>query len=311
MNPSSPPALVLGEALIDAVVDAAGSRLTPGGSPMNVAVGLARLGVPVTLATQFGDDEYGRLIAAHLAKDHVTVDRADGRTSVARAELNADGSARYDFDIEWDRDAPVTATVPAVAHTGSIGAFLQPGNRAAADLFRQLPPSTIRSFDPNIRPALLDREAALEQFHLLVGRAHVVKLSDEDAEWIHPGVDPDGVLDRLLDAGVRLAAITRGAAGSVIASAAGRVEVPAPSVDVADTIGAGDAYMSGLLFALLRGDGLRRVRDAKVDATTLARVGAVAAASAAVAVSRPGANPPSPGELLAATEEPASDPRIA
>lgn len=139
MNPSSPPALVLGEALIDAVVDAAGSRLTPGGSPMNVAVGLARLGVPVTLATQFGDDEYGRLIAAHLAKDHVTVDRADGRTSVARAELNADGSARYDFDIEWDRGAPVTATVPAVAHTGSIGAFLQPGNRAAADLFRQLP----------------------------------------------------------------------------------------------------------------------------------------------------------------------------
>lgn len=305
MPPAYRSALVFGEALIDAVADASDTRLTPGGSPMNVAVGLARLGVPVTLATQFGDDEHGRLIADHLAHDSVTVDRADGPTSVARAELEADGSARYDFNIVWDRDAPVldAGAAPAVAHTGSLGAFLQPGGRAAVQLFRQLPAVTVRSFDPNIRPALLEHADALQQFNRIVQQAHVVKLSDEDADWLYPNVGPDNVLDRLLDAGVRLAAITRGSGGSTVASREARVQVAAPSVAVTDTIGAGDAYMSGLLFALLQGSGLHRVQESAIDTTLLTRVGAVAAASAAVAVSRAGANPPSPAELLAATTD--------
>lgn len=298
--------IVFGEALIDAVADASGTRLTPGGSPMNVAVGLARLGVPVTLATQFGDDVHGRLIAEHLADDGVTVDRADGPTSVARAELAADGSARYDFDIVWDREAPVLpagSAAPAVAHTGSLGAFLQPGGDAAVQLFHQLPAATVRSFDPNIRPTLLDHAGALQQFDRIVERAHVVKLSDEDADWLYPNVDTDGVLDRLFDAGVRLAAITRGAAGSIVADRHTRVQVVAPTVTVVDTIGAGDAYMSGLLFALLQSSGLRRVQESTIDAPMLTRVGRVAAASAAVAVSRAGANPPSPVELHALTTD--------
>ncbi|PYY39643.1 carbohydrate kinase [Curtobacterium sp. MCPF17_046] len=303
MTTSYRPVIVFGEALIDAVADGSETRLTPGGSPMNVAVGLARLGVPVTLATQFGDDEHGRLIAEHLAHDGLTVDRADGPTSVARAELQADGSARYDFDIVWDREAPVlpAGAAPAVAHTGSLGAFLQPGGRAAVQLFRQLPAATVRSFDPNIRPALLEQADALQQFDRIVKRTHVVKLSDEDADWLYPNVDPDGVLDRLLDGGVRLAAITRGAAGSIVAGRDTRVQVMAPAVTVADTIGAGDAYMSGLLFALLQGSGLQRIQQSAVDTTLLNRVGGVAAASAAVAMSRAGANPPSPVELFAAT----------
>jgi len=298
MTRSQRPALVLGEALIDAVAKPTGTRITPGGSPMNVAVGLARLGVPVTLATQFGEDEYGQVIAVHLAHSGVTVDRAEGRTSVARAELEPDGSARYDFDIVWDRTAllPTGAATPAVAHTGSISALLHPGSQAAAEMFRQLPASTVRSFDPNIRSALLDRETALEKFDRLVGQAHVVKLSDEDADWLYPTAEPAEVLDTLLDSGVRLAAITLGASGSIVASRSARVNVAAPSVTVADTIGAGDAYMSGLLFALLSAGGLPE--EPLLDVPFLARLGGTAAASAAVTVSRFGADPPTSGELL-------------
>ena len=305
--PPPPTALVLGEALLDVVTEGGTTRTTPGGSPLNIAVGLARLGIAVTLATQFGQDEHGRAIAAHLAQNAVTVDRAAGGTSVARATLDADGSARYDFDIHWDRQAPVLHHAPALqhaptlAHTGSIAAFLTPGSTAATDLFEQMPASTVRSLDPNIRPALLDHEQALARFERLARRAHIVKLSAEDAHWLFPGATVQQVLTRLLDAGAAVAAITRGAAGSVLASTQAVVEVAAPAVQVVDTIGAGDAYMSGLLFAALHASILPLLRQGTVDEQALRHLGTVGAASAAVAVSHPGAHPPTLHELVATT----------
>lgn len=305
MVSSFSPVHILGEALVDVVSDGTDQRVTPGGGPLNVAVGLARLGVQTVLATQFGTDQSGRLIASHLADAGVTVDRTDRPTSVARATVKEDGSATYDFQITWDRGShsiPMSPP-PAIAHTGSIAAFMQPGCAAATALFQDVPQSTVRSFDPNIRPPLLDRAAALQQFDALASRAHVVKLSDEDADWLYPGESPEQVIDRLLRAGAHLVAITLGAAGSIIASTPERVVIPAPSVNVADTIGAGDAYMSGLLFALLQDAAIDRLHESEMDAATLKRLGTFATVSAATTVGRPGANPPLLHELLTALPE--------
>ena len=159
----------------------------------------------------------------------------------------------------------------------------------------------MRSLDPNIRPALLDHEQALEQFERLSHRAHIVKLSDEDAQWLYPSATIAQVLTRLLQAGAAVAAVTRGGAGSVLASAKSVVEVAAPAVEVVDTIGAGDAYMSGLLFAALHESVLPLVREGALHEEVLRHLGAVAAASAAVAVSHAGAHPPTLHELHLAT----------
>ena len=312
--------LVVGEALVDIVTEQTterfadrtldridridrhvsnrpGWRTTPGGSPLNIAVGLARLGVPVTLATQFGHDEHGQLIAAHLTAAGVILDQVAGRTSTAHATLSQGGSADYQFDVQWARSVPAWTAAPTVAHTGSLAAFLPSGADAAVDLFDQLPATTVRSLDPNIRPALLQREQAQAQFDRLARRAHIIKLSDEDADWLMPGASVEQVLTRLIAGGASIAALTQGAAGSTLASASATVTVPAPTVRVIDTIGAGDAYMSGLLFAALEDSALSLIRERVVGDDLLRHLGITAAASAAVAVSHAGAHPPTAQEL--------------
>ena len=133
-------ALVVGEALIDVVRAADGtSDEHPGGSPANVALGLARLGRQVDLLTWFGQDAHGDLLRGHLGGNGVTIspgsDSAD-HTSVATATLDADGAASYDFDLSWHVPERWTAPVtpPAVVHTGSIAAVLEPGGRDVAHI---------------------------------------------------------------------------------------------------------------------------------------------------------------------------------
>ena len=300
--------LVVGEALVD-VVDGGPH---PGGSPMNVAIGLARLGIDTRFLTRIGDDEYGRMLGEHLVREGVALTAASLRvgecTSRATAVIGTDGAAVYDFDIEWtlsESTAIAEAAEADVIHVGSIGASLEPGATAVRAMLRTVSSRTLRTYDPNIRPALLrPRAAAVARVETIMAASHVVKLSDEDADWLYPGRAVDDVLAHLLARGARMAVVTRGGIGCTLAIAGGGRPVTrqAVPVSVVDTIGAGDAFMSGLVYGLVSG-GLVSALTAEVFAPdadllrALERVVDTALASAAVAVSRTGAAPPHLDEL--------------
>lgn len=295
--------LVLGEALVDIVRSADGIREFPGGSPLNVAFGLARLGVRTTLQTRFGRDERGELIRLHLEQAGVELwpgSDAAARTSTALAHLEADGAARYEFDIDWDVQPIAVPSNYRAVHAGSIAAFLEPGASAVRETLAVASESALVTFDPNIRPALVgERDAALATFEETARLAQVVKLSDEDARWLYPESDLDGVLARLLDLGAGLAVCTLGADGARLRTRAVAVHVPALRVAVADTIGAGDSFMSCLLSELLE----RSTAPGGLDAAELTAVGSAAVRAAAITVSRPGAQPPTALELRAAIQQ--------
>ena len=286
--------LVIGEALIDVVRSPGGDAEHVGGSPANVALGLGRLGVDVSLLTCIGRDARGTAIAEHLADSGVDVlerSYSDAATSTAIATLAADGSASYQFDVTWRLSSAVLPVHPRIVHTGSIAAFLAPGAVAVREHLASVGADEI-TFDPNVRPALIgSREQALPVFEQTARLASVVKLSDEDAEWLYPGAGPAEVLERILALGPRLAAITLGGAGSMLAAGDFAVEVPVTAVDVVDTIGAGDTYMASLIDSILAEgtDGL--TRDA------VERIGRRASRAAAVTVSRAGADLPTRAEL--------------
>ncbi|MDQ3627410.1 MAG: carbohydrate kinase [Actinomycetota bacterium] len=291
--------LVVGEALVDVThaVDGAVSE-HPGGSPLNVAVAAARLGARVTLAAQVGHDRHGEILRAHLRASGVElVDVGSGRTASATAYLQADGSATYDFDLHWDpRDLPDPSAY-SLLHVGSIGSWMPPGAGAVRSLVDAAHAAGVPvGFDPNLRPTLTPSPAQLRAVVFgIAAHARVLKLSDEDAAGLlGPGQNPQEALDQLSGAGPALLAMTRGGASTVLRCGDVRVEVPAPDVQVADTIGAGDTWMGAVLVALLtRG---WTDRD-DLDARELAWLGAIAARAAAITCTRPGADPPWRREL--------------
>ena len=245
--------LVVGEALVDVVERPDGSRHEhAGGSPTNVAVGLGRAGLDVSLATALGDDPYGDLIRQHLSESQVSLlASTTDHTASAVARLDGRGSASYEFDISWDPDLMDPPTTPDTVHTGSIAATLAPGADAVEALLHRLRPTSIVTFDPNVRPSLTpDRDEVADRVERLVRLADIVKVSDEDLAWLSPGTSFDDVAVRWLEAGVSMVVVTRGGKGSVARARSGRLDMTVAPVNVVDTVGAGDAYMSGLIVAL-------------------------------------------------------------
>lgn len=302
------PVLVVGEALVDVMRDQDGSEVAhPGGSPLNVAVGVSRLGYEVSLHSAFGADAHGVAIARHLEAGGVSVTPGtvrDARTSVALANIAGDGSAAYTFAISWD-PAPFDPEPGrfAAVHTGSIGAALEPGAIAVERLLTRMRPDTVVSFDPNVRPALQgDHEVAVARVERFVALADLVKASDEDVAWLYPDATVAEVMERWLALGPALVVVTRGAGGADALASSGSVHVPAVSGAVADTIGAGDSFMAGLIAALgdLRMlDAARRDELHRLPAPAVHRVVAFGARCAAITVSRPGADPPTRDEVEA------------
>ncbi|MET4638369.1 carbohydrate kinase [Mycetocola sp. 2940] len=291
--PARSDVLVVGETIID-IVERGGVRTEHvGGSPANVALTLGRLGHSVRLVTHLADDDRGRRARAHLAESHVAVISRDAeRTPTAVARIQADGSAHYTFDIAWD---PVTPEVGGAVHVhvGSIAAFLAPGAEKVRELLMALPAGVTSSFDPNIRPSIIGlHHEVLEQFEALASVSEVVKLSDEDALWLYPSETPERVIAGLLALGVRLAVITRGGDGLLLASRQASIDVPAARITVADTIGSGDSAMGAII------DGVRQEGLGELTASTLRRIGGWAATVAGVTTSRVGANPPWLWELV-------------
>jgi fructokinase len=269
---------------------------------MNVAVGLARLGRPTTLATWYGNDRRGELIATQLRESGVAPlpgsDKAT-RTPTARVSFDAYRSATYEFDLEW-RMPPLGAlsAAPVIVHTGSIGATLAPGAADVLDAVRILAPHATVSYDPNARPQLIGgADANCSQIEACVACADIVKASAEDLEWLYGTAD--GVARRWLgsgESGPKLLVVTQGADGvEAWTSQGAHVHVPSERVKVADTVGAGDSFMSALIHALWEAELLgaeHRTELSQLDEVRLTEVLAFCTHVAAITVSRPGANPP-------------------
>lgn len=294
-------ALVVGEALIDEVVESGRVSCYPGGSPANVALGLSRLNVVTHLHTVIGDDEDGELIRKHLGESGVIFTAeslTDAPTSKAVATLADDGSATYEFAVSWHPLNLDELGAPKVIHTGSLAAFLEPGAHITADILRRgRAEGALITFDPNVRPSLVqDSDRFHKLFEELAFSSHVTKLSDEDADFLFPGRSLDYVLDCLIDGGVAVAGITRGNRGAQFASGEHRTTVPPVKTVVADTVGAGDSFMAALMWALMFGGGGWNGKP--ISKPRLEDIGAKAALAAAITVSRPGANLPILSELL-------------
>ncbi|MBK8468714.1 MAG: PfkB family carbohydrate kinase [Candidatus Phosphoribacter sp.] len=255
--------LVLGEALVDAVVK--GGVVVAehvGGSPANVAFGLGALGHGVSLATWIGLDARGERIAQRCADAGVrVVDGSTGaeETSVAYATIDARGQANYRFDLTWALPELGDTSNVGHVHTGSISATLEPGGAQVVDAVRALRKHSTVSYDPNMRPTLMgSADAVRARVEELISLSDVVKASDEDVQWLYPGAFLPDVLREWEALGPALAVITRGGQGAVyaVSSATGEsarevTTVPSRATTVIDTVGAGDSFMAGLISGLL------------------------------------------------------------
>jgi fructokinase len=289
--------LVIGESLID-IVERGGQTDDEhvGGSPLNVAVGLSRLGREVDFLTRIGDDPRGQRIAEYVNAAGVQLvsgSQTTARTATARAAVGADGSADYMFDLDWRLSGTPPVAPPLFVHTGSIAAVQEPGCLAVAALVDTYRVSATITFDPNVRPSLIvDRDLARQRIEHLVERSDIVKVSEQDLRWIDPDRPPERIAQTWLALGPSIVAVTMGDRGAAAVCAAGVARVAARRVQVVDTVGAGDAFMVGLIDALW-GRGLlgaqRRAELAGIDLDALTAALQVAGNAAALTVGRAGA----------------------
>jgi fructokinase len=307
---------VIGEALVDLVPDPAvgGYREAPGGSPFNVAIGLARLGNRTALMARFAEDHFGRLLrsaAEAEAIDLSAAPRAAERATVATASVDDAGQVTYAFDMDstadWQwTDGELRAVSPAtqVLHFGSIAAWTPPAAERIAGLARELGStgSVLISYDPNVRPAVIgSRGRAVELVERNIGLSHVVKASREDADWLYPELQTDQVAARWSALGPALVVVTDGADGASAYRRFGTpLRRPGRRVDVIDTIGAGDAFTAGLLTGLVRRRLHRNGRIGGISEGTLADILDEAIFISAITCERAGADPPRLAELSAA-----------
>ncbi|GAA1404249.1 ribokinase [Glutamicibacter uratoxydans] len=285
---------IMGEALVDVV----GTVAHPGGSPLNVAVGLSRLGHMVTFSTELGGDDYGQLIGRYLEESGVQLAAGSitGRpTSTAVVTFDEEANAEYCFDIHQDLPAVDADGSVALLHSGSIASWISPSQHRILEAFRAADATTLRSYDPNLRPALVeDRDAAVAQIEALCAQSHIVKLSDVDAQWIYPELSFEEVLADLASLGPALVVITKGSEGCLARYGQQIVAVKALPTTVHDTIGAGDAFMSGLLHGVLLSAELSSALLAReeLEQKSVSNALHYALASAAHTVAQAGANPP-------------------
>jgi fructokinase len=311
---------VIGEALID-LVETGDNGDTPtfgaycGGSPFNVAVGLARLGQPTALMARLADDSFGRLLRANAQRNGLDLSaapRAAEQTTLAIVSLDEGGQASYDFRMDgtadWQWSDLELAGLPLsteILHAGSLASWLPPGDARIRSLLGRLRAGArvLLSYDPNVRAGLLGTpERGRELIEASVACVHVIKASDEDLGWLYPGQGTAVAAGRWLELGADLVVITRGAQGaSAFRRDQAAIHRPGRRVVVADTVGAGDAFMAGLLDALAEA-GVRTPGDLGVITgdDVLARVLDHAILVAALTCERSGADPPTRSEVAAA-----------
>jgi fructokinase len=258
---------VIGEAVIDLVPGDQPQtyHAVPGGSPYNVAVGLARLGHRTALMARLAGNALGRIL-----RDRARAEGIDLRAAPPAAEpatlavvsLDASAQASYDFYLngtaDWQWTAEETGRVPdttAVLHFGSIASWTPPGDARilalAADMRGR--GDVLISYDPNIRPRLLaDHEHGQRMAERAIRLAHLAKASSDDIAWLYPGRTAAEVARHWLQLGPAVVVITSSGGADAFTAQGRPVHRPARDIAVADTIGAGDSFTAGLIGSLIR-----------------------------------------------------------
>lgn len=292
-QPALPQVLVCGEAVVDFIAQDDGLyRRCAGGSPLNAAIATARLQVLTGFVGVLSADANGTFLEDWLQASGVDLgwcQRSSARQALVAAvpRVGQAGAGDIDYALYFDGtsedafDATLLPECPAhlrLFHLGSVAAIRQPHAACFTQLRSGLPVGVIRTYDPNIRPAIMGQRGdvrPLVEAHMAA--SDLVKLSREDAAWLYPGWSPARVLAHIAALGVDLAILTNGAAGlqAVMRRKAGFQEVSLPAFAVAvsaeirgDTVGAGDSFMGGLIAALLQalpdGQGLSTLTEAQL-----------------------------------------------
>jgi len=294
-----------GEALVDLVPEP-----VAGGGPMNVAVAAARLGVPAAFVGAVSTDEFGDLLWAHLESNGVDLrlcPRLDAPTARAivehvpelRFRFEGDGTADTLLDsVDLSRLGPG----PHIVHGGTLGMF----RGTTAETLARLAESHdgIVSLDCNVRPQIIDDPERWHHFHeRWLWNTNIYKGSDEDFGWIWPGRSMESCAEQLISNGTEVVVLTRGSEGLSIVTDDGEVRAAAPSITVADTVGAGDTIVGALLSSLWNhGDGSGTASLNDIGPSDWLAFAQRAVEAAAITCSRPGADPPYRSELDAWTD---------
>jgi fructokinase len=289
----------------DAIVPVAG------GSCLNIAVGMARLGAPAGFVGGISTDLFGRMIADHALASQVELryaTRSAHQTTLAFVRT-AGGEPQYAFYDEatasrnwiYRRDSIPFDEVEAI-HVGSTTLADDQGAARALAMVEDTGGTVTISFDPNCRPKLVKHKARyVDRMDAFAAAADIVRMSDVDFEFLYGVSDYAERAQSLIEAGASLVVITRGIKGAQAwHREAGVVEVQAPSVDVVDTIGAGDSFQAALLFALRAIGRIGRQTLAQMNSEELGRVLSFATECAAFTCGRAGADPPRRSEVSAA-----------
>lgn len=308
---TAPAVLVCGEALVD-VFEGASERPIPGGSPFNVAIGLGRLGCPAAFLGGISTDAHGTLLIRSLADAGVDTRlalRSDRPTPVAQVSTDDAGHPRYGFHVDRTADTALTpdalpSTLPASIDAIALGSYpiaVPPMADALAALAARESAQRVISIDANVRPALVgDLAAWRRRFASLVSHTAIVKASDEDlVTAFGPECHVATLAQGWIEAGVSLVIVTLGPAGATAFFGASSMTVPGQTVDVVDTVGAGDSFHSALLARLHRRGLLRREALGRLTAADVDDALRYAVAAASITCNRLGADPPNRADMEA------------
>jgi fructokinase len=281
-----------------------------GGSPLNVAIGLARLGRPVAFFGAISRSSLGERLLRALREERVdtsTVERVDAPTTLGLVGLDAQGVPSYSFYGEGGADRQlgadalrlVTAT-PAAIHVGSFATVVEPVASTLRALVEREHGRVLISFDPNVR-LNVDPEHVhwRDALNWMLPRAHVLKISEQDLDLLFPKLPASAFIEQALSSGVRLVVITCGACGAIAGTRSARVTVPAVDVSIVDTVGAGDAFQAALLCWLAENDFMSVEALAAIPERGLRDALSFACTAASLACSRRGADLPNRQELAA------------
>jgi fructokinase len=298
--------VVVGEALVDLLVRPDGSlAAVPGGGPYNTARAIARLGERVAWVGGLSDDRFGRELEAGLVADGVALDlvqRTTDPTTLALAELDADGAATYRFYTERTSapavlPGPFAAGLPAgtrALHAGTLGFVLEPLASTVEALVAALPDDALLMVDPNCRPSITtDPDAYRARIRRVLGRADVVKVSTDDLAFLEPGAEALDAAARIATLGAHAVLVTDGGGPVRVLTAGSVATVDVPAVRIVDTVGAGDTFGGAVLASLVH-DGVSR---ATLESDSLMRAVRFGVRASAITCSRAGANPPTLDEV--------------